>query len=61
MLAKFENNEDWKPWMKHWIVVEVHKGKETYRAFEPDNTCIYKGSDANEAIQALSNSNYGEV
>lgn len=45
---------EFKSWHLSWITYDGH----TYRAWEPDNTCIYEGTDLNLACKALNNSTY---
>lgn len=54
LTEKLSKCADYKPWHINWIV----RDGRGYSAWEPDNTCIYKGTDLNEACKALNNSTY---
>lgn len=53
----FTNCKDFKQWHVHWIV-EQHDG--SYKAYEPDDDCIYEGVHLNDACIALNNSTFGD-
>ena len=50
---------DYKDWHKNWLTTGGDAGEE-FKAWEPDNTCIYAGNNLNDACKALNNSTFGD-
>lgn len=54
LVATLSKCENFKDWHAHWISFDGT----FYRAWEPDNTCIYTGNSPDCACKALSNSGF---
>lgn len=56
-----DSSEYGQEWHKNWIVIDNDdEGRPLFKAFEPDNTCIYTGVKIDDACKALNNCIFGE-
>ena len=48
---------EWKDWMKHWF---FESAGGVYTTYEPDNHCLYEGTDLTLAIRSFNTSTFAK-